>query len=50
MRVSNKTSQLRKLYTAPHLIQYGSIRELTKGGTGKHWEDHPQHSGPEDKT
>ncbi|NLF75070.1 MAG: lasso RiPP family leader peptide-containing protein [Chloroflexi bacterium] len=35
MKVSKETSQLRKQYAPPRLIEYGSIRELTKSGSVK---------------
>jgi len=33
MKVSDNAGPLRKQYIPPRLTQYGSIRELTKGGT-----------------
>ncbi len=35
MRESNKKDQLRKQYKPPQVVHYGSIRELTKGGTAQ---------------
>jgi len=31
IKVSDNTNLLRKPYTPPQLVQYGSIRDLTKG-------------------
>ena len=39
MKAPDKPQRPAKAYTKPRLIQYGSIRELTKAGTGNKNED-----------
>lgn len=38
-----------KVYEKPELTTYGTLQELTTGGSGKHWEGHPSQPGPNPK-